>query len=185
MHETMKRLYEAARVLKGAEFPSEAARLLDESPQTLKNWEGRGISKGGLLKAQEIIGCRAEWLTSGFGPMVGFATGRNPEGDDPATGYDADSTDPVRSQRQIRTHRLPLLGWEQVGMVGVVPMEHLDISRFMESPFQSSDASFLLELGTESMIPEYRPMEIIQVDPMIEPRHGDDVVFVDGWAAQL
>lgn len=69
MHETMKRLYKAAMELKGAAFPSEVARLLDESPQTLKNWEGRGISKGGILKAQERIGCRAEWLTGNGGSM--------------------------------------------------------------------------------------------------------------------
>lgn len=68
MHESMKRLYEAARTLKGANTPSEVARLLNESQQTLKNWESRGISKGGLLKAQAEIGCRAEWLASGEGP---------------------------------------------------------------------------------------------------------------------
>lgn len=55
-------------------------------------------------------------------------------------------------------------------------MESLDISRFMESPFPSSDGSFLLELASESMSPEYRPGEVIQVDPLAFPRHGDDVV---------
>lgn len=57
-------------------------------------------------------------------------------------------------------------------------MESLDISRFMESPFISSDASFLLELGSESMTPDYRQGEIIQVDPLVQPRHGDDVVVL-------
>lgn len=70
MHESMKRLYEAARSLRGANTPAEAARLLGESQQTLKNWESRGISKSGLLKAQEVIGCRAEWLRDGVGPML-------------------------------------------------------------------------------------------------------------------
>lgn len=55
-------------------------------------------------------------------------------------------------------------------------MESLDISNFMESPFTSSDASFLLELGSESMAPEFRPGQIIQVDPLAEPKHGDNVV---------
>lgn len=70
MHESMKRLYEAARSLRGANTPAEAARLLGESQQTLKNWESRGISKSGLLRAQEVIGCRAEWLRGGSEPMA-------------------------------------------------------------------------------------------------------------------
>lgn len=70
MHESMNRLYRAARSLRGAETPSEVARLLNESPQTIKNWESRGISKSGLLKAQAAIGCRAEWLQSDIGPMT-------------------------------------------------------------------------------------------------------------------
>lgn len=55
-------------------------------------------------------------------------------------------------------------------------MENLDISRFMDSPFPSSDGSFLLELASESMTPDYRAGEVIQVDPLAVPRHGDDVV---------
>lgn len=84
MHESMKRLYEAARVLRGAEIPAEVARLLGESQQTLKNWEGRGISKGGLLKAQEVIGCRAEWVSSGTEPMT---TGRSVATNEPTPSY--------------------------------------------------------------------------------------------------
>lgn len=70
MHESMRRLYEAARALKGAEIPAEVARLLGESPQTIKNWEGRGISKDGLLKAQTTIGCLADWVRDGAGTMT-------------------------------------------------------------------------------------------------------------------
>lgn len=182
MHESMKRLYEAARILKGAETPTEVAKLLDTTPQVLNNWERRGISKEGLLTAQEAIGCRAEWVKKGIGLMVGFATGHGLEGCDIATGSDAVSNDTVRTNSRLRTHRLPLLTWEQVGKVGIVPMESLDIASFMESPFQSSDTSFLLELGSESMIPEYRAGEVIQVDPLVVPRHGDDVValFLSG-----
>lgn len=69
MHETTERLYKAARDLRGADTPSEVARLLGESQQTLKNWEYRGMSKQGILKAQAAIGCRAEWLTTGSGRM--------------------------------------------------------------------------------------------------------------------
>ena len=69
MHEQMKRLYEAARVMKRVHGQSELARLLNVSPQTVHNWQARGISKQGILKAQEMIGCSASWLETGKGQM--------------------------------------------------------------------------------------------------------------------
>lgn len=69
MHEQMKRLYEAAKVLKRIYGQSELARAINASPQTIHNWQERGISKQGMLKAQEVIGCSALWLETGNGPM--------------------------------------------------------------------------------------------------------------------
>jgi phage repressor protein C with HTH and peptisase S24 domain len=66
----MQRLYRAAGDLHGRETQSAVARLLNESPQTLNNWEARGMSKKGMLNAEEIIGCRAAWLSTGKGEMV-------------------------------------------------------------------------------------------------------------------
>lgn len=70
MHPTMKRLYQAAREIKGKEGQSSVARLLDESPQTLNNWEARGMSRQGMMKAEEILGCRANWLATGRGEAI-------------------------------------------------------------------------------------------------------------------
>lgn len=72
MHESMERLYSAAKEIKKIEGQSAVARLLNELPQTLKNWESRGISKGGAIKAQEVIGCNANWLTEGKDHKTGF-----------------------------------------------------------------------------------------------------------------
>lgn len=69
MHETMKRLYQAAEELKGWSGQSEVARRLNSSPQALNNWERRGMSKGGMLLAQDRIGCSAVWLETGRGAM--------------------------------------------------------------------------------------------------------------------
>lgn len=69
MHETMVRLYEAARKLKGLETQAEVARAFNFSQQRIKNWEARGMSKGGMLKAQEVFGCSATWLETGKPPM--------------------------------------------------------------------------------------------------------------------
>lgn len=67
----MTRLYEASQRLKGLGTQAEVARLLNQSSQTVKNWESRGISKGGMLIAQERIGCSATWLETGKGEMNG------------------------------------------------------------------------------------------------------------------
>jgi hypothetical protein len=70
MNEQMTRLYSAAKSLKGIEGPSAIAKLLNVSPQTINNWEDRGISQDGLLRAQEIIGCDAIWLRDATGTMT-------------------------------------------------------------------------------------------------------------------
>ena len=69
MHETMVRLYEAARTLKGLTTQADVARAFNFSQQRIKNWEARGMSKGGMLKAQEVFGCSATWLETGKPPM--------------------------------------------------------------------------------------------------------------------
>jgi len=70
MHAQMKRLYEAAAALAGLRTQAEIARALNQSQQTVNNWEARGISKAGLLKAQSAIGCSATWLETGAPPMA-------------------------------------------------------------------------------------------------------------------
>jgi phage repressor protein C with HTH and peptisase S24 domain len=70
MHVQMKRLYEAAAALAGLRTQAEIARALNQSQQTVNNWEARGISKAGLLKAQSAIGCSATWLETGEAPMA-------------------------------------------------------------------------------------------------------------------
>ncbi len=70
MNKQMERLYEAAKKLKGIAGQSKLAMALNASPQTVKNWESRGISKQGMLEAQRAIGCSALWIDTGEGDMV-------------------------------------------------------------------------------------------------------------------
>ncbi|MGT2507894.1 S24 family peptidase [Cupriavidus basilensis] len=69
MHETMIRLYEATKALRGVDGQTAVAKLLNMSPQSLNNWESRGMSKAGMLHAQEVVGCSAVWLKTGAPPM--------------------------------------------------------------------------------------------------------------------
>lgn len=70
MNEKMMRMYQAANLLKGIDGGSALAKLLGETPQTIKNWETRGPSKSGLIKAQTQIGCFVSWLETGEGQMA-------------------------------------------------------------------------------------------------------------------
>lgn len=66
-----KRLYAAAKDLRGVEGKSAIAKLLNILPQAISNWEdGRPISSEALLTAQDVIGCDAIWLRDGTGKMA-------------------------------------------------------------------------------------------------------------------
>lgn len=69
MDKTMERLYVAARVLKQIEGQSAVASAMGETPQTVNNWESRGMSQRGMMRAQEVFGCSPTWLKSEQGPM--------------------------------------------------------------------------------------------------------------------
>lgn len=62
MHPSMEMLYRMARETKSIVGQSAVARAMVESPQTVKNWERRGISKNGAIKAQALFGCNANEL---------------------------------------------------------------------------------------------------------------------------
>lgn len=78
MHPSMARLYQAARELKDVVGQSAVGRLLNASPQTIKNWETRGVSKTGAITAQEIVGCTATWVLDGTGPMTAVLVDQTP-----------------------------------------------------------------------------------------------------------
>src|ERR1041385_8538038 len=92
MNIQMTRLYEAAKALRGLDGQSDVARALNASPQTINNWEARGISKPGLLKAQAIFGCSATWLETGLGPMT--VSDAEPQFANPLSVVVAEANDP-------------------------------------------------------------------------------------------
>lgn len=168
MHEQMKRLYEAAKVLKRIYGQSELARAINASPQTIHNWQERGISKQGMLKAQEVIGCSALWLETGNGPM---------------------SLNVLCNSSQLfsKTNQIPLIR----------PDQALKVNSSAASPaigdplgwlFTQSDLSsraYALEVSGNSMQPVFHPGDWIILDPMAAPEPGDFVVAKYGEKKEL
>lgn len=65
IHPSMARLYRAAKIAKDANGQAQLAKGMNESSQTINNWEARGISERGALKAQKLYHCDANWLIEG------------------------------------------------------------------------------------------------------------------------
>ncbi len=72
MHETTKRLYtalESLLLVKSVGSTIAAQKLGLSSAQTIYNWEERGVSKAGMVKASSICGIRTAWIERGEMPM--------------------------------------------------------------------------------------------------------------------
>lgn len=79
MHETMKRLYEVAKEKYGISGQSDLAKKLNQSPQSLNNWEARGMSKAGILLASKALNISATWLETGISQPVDIFSKRHEE----------------------------------------------------------------------------------------------------------
>ncbi len=77
MIETTERLYKEVERLVGKKSPSEMAVLFSESPQTIKNWENRGISNEGLVKAALVVDLDIYYIKTGERRPVKPQTGKN------------------------------------------------------------------------------------------------------------
>lgn len=161
MHEQMKRLYQAAKKLKGISGQSELARAINASPQTVKNWEARGVSKQGILEAQRSIGCNAEWLATGRGEMIlsNLSEGPNIRG------------------------KVPLISWIQAGTWSEIidNFSKGDAEEWMPCPINHSPGTFVLRVRGESMYnpngrPSFQDGDLIFVDPERQALHGSLVV---------
>lgn len=72
MADDYDRLFLAAQLLHPEEHidgPSALGRFLGELPQAMTNWKSRGVPKSKIGALARRIGCRAEYLEFGDGPM--------------------------------------------------------------------------------------------------------------------
>lgn len=163
MHTQMKRLYRAAQELKDIHGQSALAKELGASPQTIHNWELRGISKQGLVNAQRVIGVSASWLETGQGTMA--LAGMQNVAPAPAD-----------------TRPIPLISYVQAGSwTDVVDSyEPGDAGDYLLTDLELSGSAFALEIKGDSMLPEFKPGDRVIIDPAVVPQPGDYVVAKNG-----
>lgn len=164
MHPSAQRLYAAAQALANKSGQSNVASLLNESPQTMRNWEKRGVSSAGALSAAKILGCSAVWLSTGEGQMSALAT---------------DSSKPLPYLR-TNVKEVPALGHGNGGTMperlwtdGDYPVGVTDEYAELAT---SDPHAFLVGVKGPSMIPRFNPGEYALVEPGTEPELEDDVL---------
>lgn len=172
MHETMIRLYQAAKELKSVEGQSALARLLETSPQTVKNWESRGISSQGILKAADVVGVSAVWLETGKGAMR--ETYKLPETEIP----------PAASQDSIILYQWDIAAKASDSGSGIVNDAYPDLIRSIEIPASAIWTLFgrndltgieILNVPTDSMAPTIPKHSLVFMDTRVQEFQGDGV----------
>lgn len=163
MNLQMKRLYEAASEARGIRGQSDLARVLNTSPQTINNWESRGISKQGLLSIQNTLGISASWVQSGNGSK-----------------FVQDKSNV--SAAQLGTKQIPLISYVSAGAwTGAVDaFQPNDAHDWLVTDLDLSEGAFALEIKGDSMQPEFKPGDRVIIDPEIAPQPGDFVVAKNG-----
>lgn len=188
MHPTMERLYEVALKHKNIEGQSAVARAMDESPQTLNNWESRGMSKKGMLKAQVIFECSASWLETGEGSRLhlNLTLPRDqirdaaPSSDiPPFLRKNLDNAEPGPDVRGL----VPLISWVAAGAFDSAqdPLPPGEAEDWLPMPKRNGKHTYALRVRGDSMTAphgkSYPDGCIIFVDPeKRSPSTGDRII---------
>lgn len=175
IHPTMQRVYEMTK-----QGQSELGRSLNLSPQNIKNWEKRGISKEGLNLVTETFNLSADWVLTGDGspyknrPTVDELRKRIDEvrnGD--LSVQDTELFEDIKND-------VPVISWVAAGSwTEINPTTLDDVIEYLPRPRHLSHKGFALIIKGRSMWPEFKPNEIIFVEPMYDVfslKDGDLVV---------
>jgi len=133
--------------------------LPDTTPQTINNWEQRGISKKGMLDAQRAIGCSATWLESGDGPMQTALSARIEISESP---------DVAIAQGSV-AWKIPLISWGQAAALDRSDGQSWIAEKWIAVPGDVGPRAYALRVTGDSMLSpggkSYPAGSIIVVDP--------------------
>lgn len=180
MHETMKRLYLAAKDIHAIDGQSAVARKMNLSPQRLNNWEARGMSKNGMLIAEQTVGCSALWLETGVGNMRA-STSLSPLSNTQEASNKAEFDVNIK-HAAFGMRPIPVISYIQAGRLSEISDPYAPGDGFATEICDDDlgPASFALEIEGESMLPDFRPGDRIVIDPNVVPNPGDFVVAKNG-----
>lgn len=183
IHPSMARLYQAAILLKRVRGQSAVARLMNTSPQVIKNWEARGVSKQGAIAAQESVGCNATWLVDGTGEMQ---TGVTIEAPDYVSFSVAEPADQYKIENDdVEIRQFEVGGGMGVGRLllddqpGVIKSWHVDHDwlRLNVRSYSAIENLCIVTGFGPSMRPMFNPGDPLLVDRGVKVVDTDAVFF--------
>lgn len=164
-HPTMARVFEQT----GLE-PSALALKINASPQNVTNWSKRGISKKGAMDVSRVFGLSLDWVLTGEGEIKKPThSDLMQQIKDIQNGKDKDHPQPegTTSARMPSTiSTVPILSWVAAGSwsnTEAVTMD--DVIGEAPRPPNLSKFGFALRVQGQSMMPEFKPDDVIYVEP--------------------
>ncbi|MDD2711328.1 MAG: S24 family peptidase [Simplicispira sp.] len=171
MHETARRLYAAiahATSHKRTEL-GDVAAYIGVTPQVLKNWESRGVSKQGRLDLHSKFGINPDWIDAGAGEMLTNAS-IEPEQSNIADGPAIKGVYPLISKVQAGM-------WTE--LCDQFQPGHAD--EWLPSTKNLGKCGYMLRVEGKSMEnpggrPSFSDGMVLHVNPHLDPHPGNYVV---------
>lgn len=175
MSDFLERLVKIA----GTTNQSEIARQLDIPKTTLSNWITRGVSKGGALKISQVYGVNVEYVLTGQGEMTAKPTIDEHRQRIKAIENRKSEVEP--SDFLSANDPTPIISWVAAGSWSSSDVvEWIDEdTEYLPRPANLSAGGFCLRVRGVSMMPEFKPDEVIFVEPNFDVwdlKNGDLVV---------
>lgn len=165
-HPTMARVFEQT----GLE-PSALALRINASPQNVTNWSKRGISKKGAMDVSQEFGLSLGWILTGEGeakkPTHSDLMQQIKDIENGVKNNEHPTPKGTTSVRMTSTsYTVPILSWVAAGSwsnIEAVTMD--DVLGQAPKPPNLSKHGFALRVQGRSMMPDFKPDDIIYVEP--------------------
>ncbi|OOR91693.1 S24 family peptidase [Moraxella bovis] len=173
-HPTMQRVFDATN-----KTPTEIAETISTKPQNINNWANRGISKSGALEIGKAFGLSVDWILTGQGNMTAKPTIDELRQRIKAIENRQSEVEP--SDFLSVNNPVPIISWVAAGSWSssdVVEWVDED-TEYLPRPANLSAKGFCLRVRGVSMMPEFKPDEVIFVEPNFgvwDLKNGDLVV---------
>lgn len=179
MDPSMVRLQEVA----GTNKKSKIALDLNVGASTVTNWSKRGVSKEGALAAAEKYNADANYILSGMSGKPSVSDLRAQIQKIQSTTA-LPSIDTPEGTKKVpvdygMSGQMPVISWVAAGSFSdVMPVTIDDAIEWIDRPSNLSPRAFGLIIEGRSMWPEFKPGEIIYVEPNISPLELKDGALV-------